>query len=350
MVRLLSSADISSIVSMAEIIPVVENAFREHALDQVVMPSKIYLDVDGHGDFRAMPAYMPSSRTAGIKWVNVHPGNREFNKPTVMASILLNNPATGELMAIMDGTLITDMRTGAAGGIAAKHLARKGASTIGLIGSGRQAWTQMLAYKAVFGSRIKMVKVYDLELTAAKALAERIRKELGYEAVAYEQPQCAADADIVVTTTPTRQPILRLAWIKPGTHINAIGADAPGKQELETLLTVAAKVFVDSVDQASHSGEINVPWREGKLDEGKLAGTLGEVIAGSERGRADDNEITVFDSTGLSIQDMAVAHLVYERAIVEGKGKDFDMLRGAAGRSLAGQGVKVTLQKQESNA
>jgi alanine dehydrogenase len=282
--------------------------------------------------------------------VNVHPGNRNFNKPTVMASILLNNPATGELMSIMDGTLITDMRTGAAGGIAAKHLAKKNASSIGLIGSGRQAWTQMLAYKAVFGSQIKIVKVYDLNIAASKALAERITKELGYDAVAYEQPQCTADADIVVTTTPSRKPILRLAWIKPGTHINAIGADAPGKQELETLLTVAAKVFVDSVDQASHSGEINVPWSEGKLDESKLAGTLGGVIAGTKPGRLNDQEITVFDSTGLSIQDMAVAHLVYERAIVEGIGRDFDMLRGNAGCSARKHDASVEAERQASGA
>jgi alanine dehydrogenase len=323
MVRLLSSNDISTIISMHDIIPVVENAFREHALDQVVMPCKIYLDVAGHGDFRAMPAYMPSSNTAGIKWVNVHPGNRDFNKPTVMASILLNNPATGELMSMMDGTLITDMRTGAAGGIAAKHLARKNASSIGLIGSGRQAWTQMLAYKAVFGDQIRMVKVYDLNLAASKAMAERITKELGYDAVAYEQPQCAADADIVVTTTPSRKPILRLAWIRPGTHINAIGADAPGKQELFTELTVKARVFVDSVEQASHSGEINIPWSKGLLDEKKLAGTIGEVITGKKKGRLGD-EITVFDSTGLSIQDMAVAHISYERAMKSGRGTDFE--------------------------
>jgi alanine dehydrogenase len=350
MVRLLSSEDIATIISMQEIIPVVENAFREHALGQVVMPCKIYLDVEGHGDFRAMPAYMPSGKTAGIKWVNVHPGNREFNKPTVMASILLNNPATGELISIMDGTLITDMRTGAAGGIAAKHLARKDASIIGLIGSGRQAWTQMLAYKAVFGSQIKTVKVYDLSIAASTAMAERIRKELGYDAVSCEQPQCAADADIVVTTTPSRKPVLRLAWIRPGTHINAIGADAPGKQELETLLTVAAKVFVDSVDQASHSGEINVPWCEGQLDESKLAGTLGAVIAGTKPGRVNDQDITVFDSTGLSIQDMAVAHLVYERAIVEGIGRDFDMLHSSATGGARKQEASSEAEKQASKA
>jgi alanine dehydrogenase len=335
---------------MQDIIPVVENAFKEHALDQVVMPRKIYLDVEGHGDFRAMPAYMPSSKTAGIKWVNVHPGNRDFNKPTVMASILLNNPATGELMSIMDGTLITDMRTGAAGGIAAKHLAKKNASTIGLIGSGRQAWTQMLAYKAVFGDQIKMVKVYDLIIAASKAMAERITKELGYDAVAYDQPQCAADADIVVTTTPSRKPILRLAWIRPGTHINAIGADAPGKQELETLLTVAVKVFVDSVDQASHSGEINVPWAEGQIDQSKLAGTLGAVIAGKNPGRVNDQEVTVFDSTGLSIQDMAVAHLVYERAIEEGIGNDFDMLRDSASSNAQKRDAAAVAEKEASGA
>jgi alanine dehydrogenase len=205
-----------------------------------------------------------------------------------------------------------------------------GASTIGLISSGRQAWTQMLAYKAVFGSQIKMVKVYDLNIASLKAMAERIKKELGYDAVAYEQAQFAADAYILVTTTPSRKPVLRLAWVKPGTHINAIGADAPGKQEPETSLTVAAKVFVDSVDQASHSGEINVPWGEGQLGEGRLAGTPGGVIAGTKPGCVNDQDITVFDTTCLSIQDMAVAHLVYERAIAEGIGRDFDMLRGSA--------------------
>ncbi len=335
MVRLLSNADVAAVISMGDIIPVVENAFSEYAQNKVVMPCKIYLDVQGYGDFRAMPAYMPSGKTAGIKWVNVHPGNRAYNKPTVMATILLNNPTTGEPIGIIDGTLITDMRTGAAGAVAAKHLARKDAATIGLIGCGRQAWTQMLAYQAVYGDEIKLVKVYDLNPDSANAMAERIMKEMSINAIACMNPEQAANADIVVTTTPSRKPVLKLAWIKPGTHINAIGADAPGKQELETTLTVAAKVFVDSIEQASHSGEINVPWSEGKLTEKMLAGTLGEVIAGVGPGRTDDQEITVFDSTGLSIQDMAVAHLVYERAIVEGIGKEFDMFQGAAGSSAS---------------
>jgi alanine dehydrogenase len=123
--------------------------------------------------------------------------------------------------------------------------------------------------------------------------------------------------------TPARSPILEAGWVKPGTHINAIGADAPGKQELYTGLTLKARVFVDSVEQASHSGEINVPWSKGLLDEKKLAGAIGEVIVGKKKGRLGD-EITVFDSTGLSIQDMAVAHIAYERAMKSGRGTDFE--------------------------
>jgi len=290
------------------------------------MPAKIYLDVPGYGDFRAMPAYIPSIGTAGIKWVNVHPGNPEHGLPTVMATILVNDPRTGVILAIMDGTYITDMRTGAAGGIAAKYLA-KDPGVVGLIGSGHQAWTQMLAYRSVFGDRIRQVKVYSRRIEHAEALARRIEKYMGYDAKACKTAREAADAGIVATVTPAREPILEPDWIRPGTHINAIGADAPGKQELFTGLTLKARVYVDSVEQASHSGEINVPWSQGLMSEKMLAGTLGAVITGKARGRTGD-EITVFDSTGLSIQDMAVAHIAYEKALKAGRGVEFDFYIG----------------------
>ena len=322
MVRLLSGRDVAETVTMDDIVPAVEHVFAEYAEGRVIMPPKIYLDVPGYGDFRAMPAYVPSIGTAGIKWVNVHPDNPELGLPTVMATILLNDPATGKPLAVMDGTYITDMRTGAAGGVAAKYLA-KAVATVGLIGSGEQAWTQMLAYRTVFGDRIKLVKVYSRHFGHAEAFALRVEKYIGYDAKACQTPQEAADADLIATVTPARAPILRPEWVKPGTHINAIGADAPGKQELFSELTAKARVFVDSVEQASHSGEINIPWREGLLDEKKLAGTIGQVIAGKVPGRLGD-EITVFDSTGLSIQDMAVAHMAYQRAMKTGRGTDFE--------------------------
>ncbi len=233
MVRLLSGRDVAETVTMDDIVPAVEHVFEEYAEGRVIMPPKIYLDIPGHGDFRAMPAYVPSIGTAGIKWVNVHPNNPEHDLPTVMATILLNDPMTGKPIAVMDGTYITDMRTGAAGGVAAKYLA-KSVATVGLIGSGHQAWTQMLAYRSVFGDKIKLVKVYSRHLRHSEALAQRIEKYLGYDAKACETPQEAADANLIATVTPARSPILQPEWVKPGTHINAIGADAPGKQELFT--------------------------------------------------------------------------------------------------------------------
>jgi alanine dehydrogenase len=325
MVRLLSDTDVKRLVTMNDIVPAVEHVFAEYAEGRVEMPSKIYLDIKGYGDFRAMPSYVPSTGTAGIKWVNVHPDNPSKGLPTVMATLLLNDPKTGKLICVMNGGSLTDERTGAAGGVAAKYLARKGSSVIGLIGSGHQAWTQMLAYNVVFGRQIKLVKVYSRHPEHAEALAGRIRAEFGYDAQAVMTAQEAADADIIATTTPARRPVLIADWVKPGTHINAIGADAPGKQELESMLTIKSRVFVDSVEQASHSGEVNVPWSQGLLNREKLAGTIGEVITGRIPGRTNDNEITVFDSTGLSIQDMAVAHIIYERSLKENIGTDYSL-------------------------
>jgi alanine dehydrogenase len=325
MIRLLSESDVERLVSMGDILPAVERVFKEYAEGRTEMPSKIYLDVKGYGDFRAMPSYVPSIDTAGIKWVNVHPDNPIKGIPTVMATILLNDPKTGKLFCVMNGSGLTDLRTGAAGGVAAKYLARKDTSVIGIIGSGHQAWTQMLAYKEVFGPTIEHVKVCSRHVAHARAFAKRVHDELGYDAKAYDTAKEAADADLIATVTPAREPILKKEWVKPGTHINAIGADAPGKQELETPLTLSARVFVDSYDQAAHSGEINIPWSKGLLNKEKLAGTIGEIVAGINPGRTGDSEITVFDSTGLSIQDMAVAHNVYAKAIKENVGTDYDL-------------------------
>ncbi len=325
MVRLLSDNDVKRLVTMNDIVPAVEHVFAENAEGKTEMPSKIYLDIKGYGDFRAMPSYIPSIDTAGIKWVNVHPDNPQKGLLTVMATILLNDPKTGELLCIMNGTAITDERTGAAGGVAAKYLARKDSSVIGIIGSGHQAWTQMLAYNVVFGNKIKLVKVYSRHQAHAEEFAKTIKEKMGYDTRACTNAEEAADADIIATVTPARSPVLKAEWVKPGTHINAIGADAPGKQELETALTLKSKIFVDSIEQASHSGEINVPWSQGLLSKEKLAGTLGEVITGKKPGRTNDKEITVFDSTGLAIQDAAVAHIVYTKALKENIGTDYSL-------------------------
>ncbi len=310
---LLSRYEIEKLLTMNEALKAVENAFSLKAQGKAIMPSKIYLDLpEYHGDFRAMPAYIDGS--AGMKWVSVYPDNRKYNLPTVMALIILCDPKTSYPMAIMDGTHITNMRTGAAGGIAVKYLARKDSSIIGMIGAGKQAEAQLLAISDIL-PKIEEVKVYSQPEGTSQSFSQKMASRLNINIHPVGTAEAAAQADIVVTTTYATSPVVKKAYIKPGTHINAIGADAQGKQEIETNLLLEAKIIIDELEQARHSGEINVPFSQGLLKTDDIYGTLGAVAAGMKKGRENDNEITVFDSTGLAIQDIVCAKLVYEKAM-----------------------------------
>ena len=309
---LLSRDDIEKQLSMTEVLEVVENAFKLKAQGKAIMPCKIYLDLPQYnGDFRAMPAYIDGS--AGMKWVSVYPDNRQYNLPAVMALIILSNPNDSYPLAIMDGTHITNMRTAAAGGVAVKYLARKNSSVIGMIGAGKQAETQLLAINEVL-PEIKEVKVFSLSLEMSRKFAREMGDRLDLDFCPVETVEAAADADVVITTTYATSPVVLKRHIKPGTHINAIGADAEGKQELEAALLSGAKVIIDDLEQACHSGEINVPLSRGQLKVEDICCSLGEVVAGMKKGRENDTEITIFDSTGLAIQDIVCAKLAYEKA------------------------------------
>jgi len=311
-VYIVPRSEIEAILGMNDVIPVIERVFKLRAAGKVLMPPKLYLNLPQfEGDFRAMPAYVDDN--AGMKWVSGYPKNHRFNLPGVMATIILCDPETGRPLAIMDGTYITSLRTGATGGVAAKYLARPGASVIGFIGAGVQARTQLAALKAVL-PRIAEVKVYDTLPGASAKFIAAVADCAGNTAVrAVATVAEAAAADIVVTTTPSHTPVLLREHVQPGTHINAIGADGSGKQELDPAILKGARVVVDDMEQAAHGGEINVPLAQGLFKLEDVHGTLGEVIAGLKPGRRSAAEITVFDSTGLAFQDIACARLVYER-------------------------------------
>ncbi len=204
----------------------------------------------------------------------------------VMATIILIDPATGIQIALIDATALTDMRTGAAGAVAAKYLAEKRPLTIGFVGSGRQAEAQLHAIAAECD--IEEVIVWSRRNENADRFAGAYQQS---PAKSVRKIEDACNCDLLVTTTPSREPLIRSEWICPGTHINAIGADAPGKQELDPALLARAEVFVDDYEQAIHSGEV--------------------VIGRKERSSAES--ITIFDSTGLAVQDLAIARLVVER-------------------------------------
>jgi alanine dehydrogenase len=315
----LSEDDVRSALSMDMAIAAVENAFRDHGLGRTQMPPKSYLYFTRYdGDLRTMPAYLESDDVAGVKIVNVHPNNPKIGLPTVMALLVLNSPRTGEPIAVMGATYITSMRTGAAGAIAAKLLARPGSSIVGMVGAGAQARTQLLGVSRFF--QIKRVIVSDRSLQHGKAFEKDARAFLDCEYILTTDPRDACCCDILITTTPVRSPIIKDAWVRPGTHINAIGADAKGKQELEGALMKRAKVVVDDLTQAVHSGEVNVPISEGILRPEDIYAQIGEIAVGIKPGRTGDDEITVFDSTGLAIQDVSTGTVVYRRAIESEKG------------------------------
>ena len=322
---LLTARDIARLVDVPMTIRVTREAFKAMACGKAVMPQKLYLNLPDGSDFRAMPAYLAHPPASGIKWVNVHLRNRRVGLPTVMAVIVINDPATGFPLAVMDGLLITKLRTAAAGAVAARALARRESRVVGLIGCGAQADAQVEALAAVF--RLSRVKVWGYLSGEAAGFCRRMRRTLAR--VTFEPCRtvegAVRDTDIVVTITPSRRPLVRWSWLSPGTHINAIGADAPGKEELEPRLLKGATVVVDEREQALHGGEINVPVSHGQFRPGDIHATLGEILIGKKPGRRSAWELTVFDSTGLAIHDVALGAEVIRRARRLGIGRQITL-------------------------
>ena len=279
---------------------------------KVQMPPKVYLSFP-KGDLRCMPVYIPDLNIAGVKNVNVHPANKDL--PTVMATITLIDPETGFPVAIMDGTLITKMRTGAAGAVAAKFLSREDSKTAAFIGTGVQARTQLEALLIVRPSVSKIIP-YDVEAESMENFIQHVKARYALDAEAADSVEKAvAEADIVTTTTPVRKPIIKAQYIAKGTHINAIGADAPGKEELEIELLKRARVVIDNWEQSSHAGEINVAVSENIIGREDIYADIGEIVTGKKAGRENSEQLTIFDSTGLAIQDIYSACMIY-RALV----------------------------------
>lgn len=325
--RMLRINDVKQLLTMKDTLKLVETAFKEKGLKRVQMPPKPYLFfVKYNGDLRIMPSYLEGLDEAGIKLVNVHPNNpRDYGLPTVLATILLFDPKNGAPVCIMDGTWITAMRTAAATGIATKYLARKDARTVGMIGAGYQAPFQLEALREVMD--VELVKVYARRKDRVEKFAKDMGPKLGLDIEATDTAKDAVkDADVLVTITTAREPVVKDEWVTEGMHINDIGADAPGKQELDPKILKRAKIVVDDWEQACHSGEVNVPLTRGEMTRDDIYGELGEIVAGLRPGRTSNNEITIFDSTGLSIQDVITGWHVLRMAEKKGVGSEIPAL------------------------
>lgn len=323
---LISDSEIEKLISIGETIETVEDAFTAKGLGKVQMPPKSYIYFEEfNGDFRVMPAYLEETGAAGVKIVNSHPDNPESKGlPTVMAIVVLLNPENGKITAIMDGTEITSLRTGAAGAIAAKHLARSESNIVGMIGTGTQAKTQLKALSEIFD--LKEVSAYSDRRDEKEEFARSMNSEFRAGVKPVESvKEAVQDADVIVSTTPVRSPIISDEWIPEGAHINAIGADAKGKQELDPRILKRAKIVVDDWEQASHSGEINVPLSKGEISKRDIYADIGEIVTGKKEGRTSGDEITVFDSTGLAVQDIGTAWRAYRKALKIDAGNEVEI-------------------------
>jgi alanine dehydrogenase len=327
---LLTEKEVKQLLSMQEVMEAVELAFAEKGLKRVVMPPKLYLFFKRHnGDLRTMPSYLEGLEVSAVKVVNVHPDNRtKYDLPTVMATIILIDPKNGTSIAVMDGTWITDIRTGASGGVAAKYLARKDSKVVGLVGAGAQSRTQLMALSTLYG-RLEEVRVWSRTKETREKFIEEMKTfctNVGQVVPVEMVENAVRGADIVVTTTPSRVPIVSNDWISQGMHINCIGADAPGKQELDPAILKRAKIIVDDWEQAFHSGEINVPLTEGIIKQEDVWGEIGEIVAGLKKGRESADEVTVFTATGLAIEDAVTANIAYRKALTQRVGQFIEFI------------------------
>jgi len=322
---LLDGDDVREETPMAAVVGAVEDAFAAYERGNAQMPAKSYVDLPQYnGDFRSMPAYLQAEdwEAAGIKWVNVHPDNPdEYGLPTVMGTMIYSDPRNAYPLAIMDGTELTMKRTGAAAAVATDHLAVADASSLGIVGAGVQSYTQLEAIAQI--RDIEEVVVSDVDEEAIAAFIDRFSDRFDVREGSISE---AGHCDVLSTVTPVEDPVVGRDDLGEHTHVNAMGADAEGKHELSDEVLLDAKLVIDDYAQTTHSGEINVPWSAGVLDDDDLYGEIGEIVMGAKAGRTPEDGVTVFDSTGLAIQDVAAAHIVYEHADAEGVGTEFDLL------------------------
>ena len=329
MALLLSKKDVAALLTIDDAIQVVEEAFRQLALGHVTMPQRTAIRMpEHHGLHLGMPAYIGGTVNAlALKVVTVYPENPAKRQlPTTMGVLLLNDPTSGAPLAVMDAGFMTAVRTGAVSGVATRHLARRTARTVGVFGGGVMARWQLAAVCAV--RKIDAAVVYDKDGERARSFAAEMTARLGIPITPVAHPRQAVDGqDIVVIATSAADPVFDGEWLTPGQHINAIGSHAPAARELDTAAIVRSRVFPDFAEACLvEAGDILIPMKEGAIGRDHLRGDLGEVIAGLKPGRERDEEITLFKSVGLAIQDVAAANFVYRRALARNVGVEFAFL------------------------
>ncbi len=322
---LLSRDDVMQVLQMPDCMDVVERAFAELANGTAVLPLRIPI-TPSDGLALYMPAYLKEMGALACKVVSVYKDNpTKHSLPTTIGTVLLQNAETGQVICIMDGGYLTAVRTGAVSGVATKYMAREDDDQVaGIFGAGVQAKMQLWA--VAVARKLSKAMVYDISSEAADRFVAEMSAKLEMEVVKVGSAEELLAADIICTATSSSTPLFSGEKVREGTHINGIGSHTPNARELDTTIVKRSRFVADStVACLKEAGDLMIPIKEGALDESHIYADLGEIILGTKPGRTGDDEITLFKSNGLAIQDAATAKLVYDCACESGIGTDVDL-------------------------
>lgn len=327
MAIMLTKSDVMKVLDMKSTMEIVEKAFAELHAGSANMPLRTPIRCEEYNGLTLfMPAFLADMGALGSKVVTIYPNNpKDYKLPTVLGVIILLDKKTGEPTAVMDGGYLTAMRTGSVSGIATKYMANPEAKVAAIIGSGVQAKTQVWSVcEAHKFERFLVFSVDPPEQIDAfcKEMAEK--HGIPFERAASAEAACR-EADVLTLATSAKDPIINYDWLKKGCHINGIGSHAPHMRELDEKTVCNARIIADQKEAClAESGDFIIPMKEGKWKESMIAGDLGAVVTGNVKGRTSGDEVTLFKSNGLAIQDMSTAYAVFEKAKAMGVGQEFN--------------------------
>jgi ornithine cyclodeaminase/alanine dehydrogenase-like protein (mu-crystallin family) len=315
--RILSRQDVEALISMQDVIALMEEVFADLTRGDAFAPERTILSMPGtDNSVLFMPGLLAKSGSIGIKVVSVFPANAVRGTPTIAAEILLCDSETGVSKALLEGGRITALRTAATTALATKYLAREESAHLGVFGAGVQARTQIESHLAV--RPLTRIAIYDTDKKRAAALVSDVRSlvEGKCECVAAESPaEILEVSDIIITATTSRAPVFEGRSLREGTHVNAIGSFKPDVREVDDATVKRARIFVDSYEHAlKEAGDLIVPIKSGIIKRDDIRAELGELVLGRKKGRERRDEITFFKSVGMAVQDIAVAEVVYRKA------------------------------------
>ena len=323
---LLSEKQVQGLIDIDELIAALEQAHIQYSTGNAVMPVRLVVplpQIDGR--ITSMPGYLNEDKALGMKVVTYFQNNPKQNLPAILATIMLFSAETGKMIAAMDGSYITAIRTACASAMATKVLANPQTPVLGILGAGVQARAHIQALARV--RKLEKIKLYSPSGASAAALKQEMAPQFQATIEATNSAdEAVRDADLVVTVTTAKEPILKKDWLKPGVHINAVGSHRPDLREIDGATLARAKVVVDSREAImAECGDILLAIKEGSIAKENIHGEIGEVLAGTKPGRARADEITLYKSVGIAIQDVATANLVYHKALKQGVGTNVEI-------------------------